>query len=40
LYYWQALPENWEEMEFNDFLVERRKRISRVVEDAYNKIKI
>lgn len=40
MYYWHALPENWEEMKFDDFLVERRKLISKVVEDAYSKIKV
>src|SRR5690554_2251026 len=30
MYYWHALPENWEEMEYEDFLQARRERIARV----------
>lgn len=35
LYYWHALPEDWQEMEYIDFLEERRKLISKVIRDAY-----
>ena len=35
MYYWHALPENWEQMKFEDFLIERRKLISQVIKDAY-----
>lgn len=35
MYYWHALPENWQEMEYMDFLEERRKLISKVIRDAY-----
>ncbi len=35
MYYWHALPENWESMNYYEFLVERRKRIAHVVKDAY-----
>jgi len=38
MYYWHALPENWEQMKFEVFLVERRKRIAQVVKDAYSHI--
>ena len=38
MYYWHALPNNWEEMEYEEFLVQRRKLISQVVKDAYLKI--
>lgn len=38
MYYWHALPENWEQMNFEDFLIERRKRIAQVVKDAYGNI--
>jgi hypothetical protein len=38
MYYWHALPKNWEEMEYEEFLVQRRKLISQVVRDAYLKI--
>jgi len=38
MYYWHALPEHWEQMKFEDFLVERRKRIAQVTKDAYTTI--
>jgi hypothetical protein len=38
MYYWHALPENWEQMNFEDFLMERRKQIAKVVKDAYEDI--
>lgn len=38
MYYWHALPENWEQMKFEDFLIERRKRMAQVVKDAYTNI--
>lgn len=38
MYYWHALPENWEQMKFHDFLIERRMRIAQVVKDAYSNI--
>jgi hypothetical protein len=38
MYYWHSLPENWEQMSYEDFLIERRKRISLVVKDAYDTI--
>jgi hypothetical protein len=36
--YWHALPDNWQEMEYREFLAERRKRIASVVEDAFGKL--
>lgn len=36
--YWHALPENWQEMEYREFLAERRKRIANVVEEAFGKL--
>jgi hypothetical protein len=38
MYYWHALPENWEQMPFEEFLIERRKRMAQVVKDAYMEI--
>ena len=38
MYYWHALPNNWEQMDYTDFLVERRKRMAKVVKDAYETI--
>lgn len=33
--YWHSLPQNWQEMEYKEFLTERRKKIAIVVEDAF-----
>jgi hypothetical protein len=38
MYYWHALPSDWQEMQFDDFLVKRRKLIAKVVSDAYRRI--
>lgn len=38
MYYWHALPVDWEKMSYSDFLVERRKRIALVIKNAYQKI--
>ena len=39
MYYWHALFENWENMNYIEFLTERRKRIALVVRDAYETLK-
>lgn len=38
MYYWHALPENWEQMNYPNFLSERRKLIALVIKDAYKAI--
>jgi hypothetical protein len=38
MYYWHALSEKWEQMDYFDFLTDRRKRIALVVKDAYETI--
>lgn len=38
MYYWHALFDNWEKMNYSDFLIERRKRISLVIKNAYETI--
>lgn len=38
MYYWHALSENWDQMDYFDFLIDRRKRIAQVVKDAYDTI--
>lgn len=38
MYYWHALPEHWEQMDYHAFLIERRKRIALVVRDAFAEI--
>jgi len=39
MYYWHALPENWESLSYNDFLLQRRQLMSRVIKDAFLKLK-
>lgn len=39
MYYWHALPLNWEMMLYKDFLNERRKLIALVIKDAFHKLK-
>lgn len=36
MYYWHALPGNWEELEYNEFLIQRREKIARIISDAYH----
>lgn len=36
--FWHALPENWQEMKYKDFLLERRRLIAEVVKSAYQKL--
>ncbi len=38
MYYWHALPEGWEAMDFRTFLEQRRKLISRVIRDGFQKL--
>ena len=38
-YYWHGLPDNWEEMEYKEFLMRRRERIAQLIGDAYHKLK-
>lgn len=38
MYYWHALPDDWDAMGYNDFLIERRKKIAKLIKDAYQKI--
>ena len=38
MYYWHALPDGWEKMKYEDFLLQRRERIGSVIKDAYAKI--
>src|SRR3989344_141925 len=38
-YYWHALPEGWEKMEYQKFLEERRKLMAVIIRDAFEKLK-
>lgn len=37
MFYWHALPDSWPEMNYEDFLRERREKIATVVQDAYGR---
>lgn len=36
--YWHALPEDWEQMEYQDFLNARRSGIAKVIADGFNRL--
>jgi hypothetical protein len=38
MYYWHALAPGWEKMGYSDFLQTRRKRMARVVRDAFTEL--
>ena len=38
MYYWHALPDNWQDLAYGEFLKQRRELIARVIRDAYNKL--
>lgn len=38
MYYWHALPSNWEFMEYNEFLEKRRELMAKVIRDGYQKL--
>ncbi|MBM3302956.1 MAG: putative DNA binding domain-containing protein, partial [Deltaproteobacteria bacterium] len=38
MYYWHALPDNWENLEYPYFLQQRRELMARVIRDAYLKL--
>ena len=35
MYYWHALPGNWESLDYKEFLIQRREMIAKVIADAY-----
>jgi hypothetical protein len=37
-YYWHALPNDWEQMDYFDFLQKRRIRMASIIKDAFNKL--
>ncbi len=39
MYYWHALPESWQQMNYKNFLVERRKRIAQVIRDGFQRLR-
>lgn len=38
MYYWHALPDGWETMEYRDFLSRRRELMSRVIAEGFRKL--
>lgn len=38
MYYWHALPESWENMPYEEFLVARRKLMAQVIRDGFEKL--
>lgn len=38
MYYWHALPENWEKIDYQTFLTQRQKLIARVIRDGFQKL--
>ncbi|MCW3490222.1 GmrSD restriction endonuclease domain-containing protein [Dethiobacter alkaliphilus] len=38
MYYWHAMPDNWENMEYQEFLLRRRELMACVIRDAYLKL--
>lgn len=38
MYYWHALPDDWQDLPYTDFLMRRRELMARVIRDAYNKL--
>lgn len=38
MYHWHALPQNWQEMKYEDFLIERRKMIAGVIKEAFERL--
>lgn len=39
MYYWHALPEGWEQLEYSKFLEVRRKLMAQVIKDAFARLK-
>lgn len=38
MYYWHGLPQNWENLDYSDFLEQRRLRIAKAILDGYSKL--
>lgn len=39
MYYWHSLPQGWENMDYRDFLVERRRLMAHLIKDAFEVLK-
>jgi hypothetical protein len=38
MYHWHALPENWEHLEYRDFLQKRREQMAQVIAEGYRSL--
>jgi hypothetical protein len=38
MYYWHALPTDWENMPYQDFLIERRRLMAQVIRDGFSRL--
>ncbi len=38
MYYWHALPDNWESMEYSEFLAARRELMAKIIKEGYQKL--
>lgn len=38
MYYWHALPKDWENMDYKEFLQQRRVLMAKVIQDGYEKL--
>jgi len=37
-HYWHALPQGWQNLDYDDFLLQRRRMIAQVIRDGYQKL--
>lgn len=35
MYFWHALPDNWQSLEYNEFLIQRREMIAKVIAEGF-----
>lgn len=40
MYYWHALPDDWQNMDYRQFLITRRERMAKIIRDGYNKLSL
>jgi hypothetical protein len=38
MYYWHALPKNWETLDYTTFLSQRRKMMAKVIRDGFTEL--
>ncbi|HAF62714.1 MAG TPA: hypothetical protein DCK95_10370 [Anaerolineaceae bacterium] len=40
MYHWHALPENWEYLDYSEFLEKRRELMAQIISEGYQKLKL